>query len=57
LLKPAEVAAMLGYSLSMLKHWRLHGGGPRFIRPSDGGHPRYRPSDIDEWLKRREQVA
>ncbi len=55
LLTPAQVAEMIGYSESALKLWRLTGTGPRFIRPTVGGRPRYRLVDIEQWLAQREE--
>ncbi len=48
LLTPAEAAAYLRLSKSLLDKRRVYGGGPPFLRPV----PRkilYRKSDLDRW--------
>lgn len=56
LLRPEQAAVRCNVSKFTLRHWRLNGAGPRFIRLSRRA-VRYRLSDIEEWLKEREQAA
>lgn len=52
LLKTAEVCQLLNVSNSTLSRWRQTGAGPRCVWLSEGC-PRYRPSDLLDWLKLR----
>jgi excisionase family DNA binding protein len=52
LLSTDELAERLGLVRDTLYHWRVRGEGPPAIRV--GGRVRYRPSDIEVWLKSRE---
>lgn len=52
LLRSAEVCQLLNVSNSTLSRWRQSGEGPRCVWLS-AGCPRYRPSDLIAWLKRR----
>lgn len=52
LLKSAEVCQLLNVSRSTLSRWRQAGEGPRCVWLS-AGCPRYRPTDLIDWLKRR----
>jgi excisionase family DNA binding protein len=49
LLAPEEVARFLGIPLKTLYQWRYKGVGPRGLRI--GRHVRYRPADVDAWLR------
>lgn len=49
LLKPTEVATYIQRSEKMLAQWRYLGRGPRYIK-LEGGHIRYRRSDVEAWL-------
>lgn len=53
LLPQKRVAAMLSVSPRALEAWRMRGGGPPFIRISKRC-VRYRRSDVDAWLAKRE---
>jgi predicted DNA-binding transcriptional regulator AlpA len=51
LLDEKEVARLIRVSEATLSYWRSQGQGPRFIKV---GHlVRYRPSDVDAWLRTR----
>ena len=52
LLTVREVAEQLGLMRDTLYHWRMRGEGPRAIKV--GGRVRYRQSDVEAWLKTRE---
>lgn len=41
-------ADYVGISVDSLKHWRLRGKGPRFVRV--GSRVVYRIADLDAWL-------
>lgn len=41
-------AEYVGFSVDSLKHWRLRGKGPRFVRV--GARVLYRIADLDAWL-------
>jgi len=47
-----EAAHMLGVSARTLESWRLHGGGPKFVRISRGA-VRYRRADLESWIGSR----
>jgi predicted DNA-binding transcriptional regulator AlpA len=49
LLKTPEAAAYTGLSVSSLTKFRCAGKGPRFVRLC--GAVRYRPEDLDDWMK------
>ena len=52
LLRPAEVAEMLGVSTHTLKAWRHRGFGPRYKRfPGERGQIRYLHSEVVEFMK------
>lgn len=48
LLKPDEVAELLGIPKATLYRWRVDSKGPRGIRV--GKHLRFRQSEVDRWL-------
>jgi len=52
MLTEAEVARMLGVSLSTVKRLRASGEGPPSIRVGKRAL-RYRRSDVEAWLQRR----
>lgn len=52
LLKPAELAALLGTTVAVLANWRYMGTGPSFIKMGAKA-VRYRRSDIESWLDRQ----
>lgn len=49
LFKTPEAAAYTGISVSSLTKFRCAGKGPRYVRLC--GAVRYRPQDLDDWLK------
>jgi excisionase family DNA binding protein len=55
LLSPAELAAYLNVPIKSVYRWRTTGDGPRGIRV--GKHVRYRQTDVDAWLTRREDQS
>jgi DNA-binding transcriptional MerR regulator len=52
LLDTHEVAEWLGVAPQTLRYWRGEGRGPRWIKV--GQRIRYRPSDVELWLRARE---
>jgi predicted DNA-binding transcriptional regulator AlpA len=50
--RPPEAASMLSVSLSLLKKWRIGGGGPRFVRLG-GRAIGYRRADLSDWIEGR----
>jgi excisionase family DNA binding protein len=52
MLTAAELAAELKVSRRTLARWRSEGSGPRWTRV--GRSPRYKWSDVTDWLRRRE---
>jgi excisionase family DNA binding protein len=56
LMTEAAVARLLAVSLSTMKRLRVSGEGPRSIRVGKRAI-RYRRSDVDAWLQRREGEA
>ncbi len=48
LLRPDELASLLGIPLATIYRWRSRGDGPVGIRV--GRHVRYRLDDVDRWL-------
>jgi hypothetical protein len=59
LLKPEDVAAILGLSLAHLESWRITDVGPPYIKMSSSraGHVRYRRSEILAWQRRVKRVV
>jgi hypothetical protein len=61
LLTTKDAAAFLGISAKSLERRRLSGGGPNFLKLSDGqsGPVRYAAADIERWLadRRRESTG
>lgn len=51
LLRPDELASILGIPLATIYRWRSRGDGPPGIRV--GRHVRYRLEDVDRWLDER----
>lgn len=60
---PTEAAAYIGVTVLQLAAWRKAGGGPPWLRlqhtPRDGrgASVRYRPEDLDAWLRERLKAA
>jgi predicted DNA-binding transcriptional regulator AlpA len=52
IVRPPEAASLLSVSLSLLKKWRIGGGGPKFVRLG-GRAIGYRRADLSEWIERR----
>jgi predicted DNA-binding transcriptional regulator AlpA len=52
IVRPPEAASLLSVSLSLLKKWRIGGGGPRFVRLGARAIG-YRRVDLSEWIERR----
>jgi predicted DNA-binding transcriptional regulator AlpA len=52
IVRPPEAASLLSVSLSLLKKWRIGGGGPRFVRLG-GRAIGYRRVDLSEWIEGR----
>jgi excisionase family DNA binding protein len=55
LLSTSEVAAFLGVPVATIYAWRQKGYGPRGIPV--GRYVRYRPTDVEEWLRKQEGKA
>ena len=55
LLTTKELAKVLNIDDRTPESWRMRGVGPRFIRV--GGLPRYRPSDVREYLDANAAVS
>jgi len=55
MLDTREAASYCGLSPRTLEKWRVHGGGPRYVKL--GRAVRYRPSDIDEFVHRAERSS
>jgi excisionase family DNA binding protein len=53
LLSIGQVSKMLGIPVRTLREWRMRGEGPRAARL--GRHLRYRPEEIDRWVREQEQ--
>ena len=49
LLRPEDVANLLGVPAKTLEMWRYRGTGPRFVKL--GRLVRYVESDLDEWVR------
>lgn len=49
LLSPDELVELLGIPKRTIYNWRLRGEGPPAVRV--GRHLRYRPSDVEAWLR------
>jgi predicted DNA-binding transcriptional regulator AlpA len=52
IVRPPEAASLLSVSLSLLKKWRIGGGGPRFIRLGARAIG-YRRADLFDWIDGR----
>jgi predicted DNA-binding transcriptional regulator AlpA len=55
LLSTEEVAEVLGRPPRTLRQWRYLGVGPKYLKV--GAAVRYRPSDIQTWLRAQEREA
>ena len=55
LIKEAEAADFLGYTVRALQNWRVRGGGPKFVRVSNRSI-RYRRSDLIEWIESKTRI-
>ena len=55
LLSTSEVAAFLGVPVATIYAWRQKDYGPRGIPV--GRYIRYRPTDVDDWLREQEEEA
>lgn len=55
LLRPAEVADLLGVDARTLADWRTNGNGPSYVRigPARRGTVRYREDAVAAWLNAR----
>lgn len=51
LLKDREVAGLLNVSLGKIRRWRLHGGGPPFLKIDSS--VRYVRQDVLDWLEQQ----
>ena len=49
LLKPDDVADLLGIPIATIYVWRTRGRGPRALKV--GKHLRYRAADVESWLE------
>jgi predicted DNA-binding transcriptional regulator AlpA len=54
IVRPPEAASLLSVSLSLLKKWRIGGGGPKFVRLG-GRAIGYRRADLSDWIEGRTQ--
>lgn len=52
---PADLAQYLGVPVATVYTWRTRGGGPPGMRV--GRHVRYRPQDVEAWLRGRGQAV
>jgi excisionase family DNA binding protein len=55
LLSTIAVAAYLGIPVATIYAWRQKGSGPPGIKV--GRHIKFRPEDVDEWLREHEDRA
>jgi hypothetical protein len=55
LLSTEEVAEVLGRPSRTLRQWRYLGVGPTYLKV--GAAVRYRPRDVEEWLRAQEREA
>jgi predicted site-specific integrase-resolvase len=53
LLTEAEMAALVRVSLRTARRWRAAGTGPPVLWA--GGRPRYRRSEVETWMRRRDR--
>ena len=49
LLTTKQAAAFLNFTPRALESWRIHGGGPHFVRVSARA-VRYRRRDLEDWI-------
>lgn len=49
LLSPSELSEALGIPVKTLYAWRLEGKGPVSVKV--GRHVRYRPGDVERWIR------
>lgn len=52
LLKPKQVAELIGYKTDTLNHWRCQGIGPKFVKLQTGVI-RYKESEVMKWIESR----
>jgi hypothetical protein len=50
-----QVAEILGRPPRTLRQWRYLGVGPKYLKV--GAAVRYRPHDVEEWLRAQEREA
>jgi hypothetical protein len=55
LMSTDEVAEVLGRPPRTLRQWRYLGVGPKYLKV--GAAVRYRPRDVESWLKAQEREA
>jgi hypothetical protein len=55
LMSTEEVAEVLGRPPRTLRQWRYLGVGPKYLKV--GAAVRYRPRDVEKWLKAQEREA
>jgi predicted DNA-binding transcriptional regulator AlpA len=55
LMNEQQVAEVLGRPPRTLRQWRYLGTGPKFLKV--GAAVRYRPSDVEDWLRAQEREA
>ena len=49
-----QVGEYLGLTTRTIRQYRFDGTGPKFMKsPGIKGAVRYRPSDVEEWVKER----
>ncbi len=51
LLTTEELGELISVPVKTLADWRVRGIGPAYARI--GRHVRYRPADVDDWLRTR----
>ncbi len=51
LIRPTDLAELIGVPVATLANWRCAGKGPPFLKV--GRHVRYRPRDVEMWIASR----
>ncbi len=51
LIRPTDLAELLGVPVATLANWRCAGKGPPFLKV--GRYVRYRPRDVERWIAAR----